>query len=139
MSYRLLALTVVVAACGRGSSGSPTFGIAFLAGPSLITQQLGNARAVLTDPRRGVPDFLPALVILQKTRAIGAVLAGRDGAGRISMQHRGSGFLQHGYGLLVFVDTSQRAMVVLVLYAEAPQGHSAICTIIGGSTALNLY
>jgi len=139
MSYRLLALTLVVAACGRGSGGSPTCGIAFLAGPSLITQQLGNARAVLTDPPRGVPDSLPALVILQKTRDIGAVLAGRNGEGRISMQYRGSGFPQHGYGLLVVDDTSQRAMGVLVLDAEDPQGHPAIGTIIGGSTALNLY
>src|SRR6266480_1979386 len=79
MNYRLLALTLAVAACGRGSGGSPTCGIAFLAGPSLITQQLGNARAVLTDPPRGVPDSLPALVILQKTRDIGAVLVGRYG------------------------------------------------------------
>ncbi len=77
MNYRLLALTLAVAACGRGSGGSPTCGIAFLAGPSLITQQLGNARAVLTDPPRGVPDSLPALVILQKTRDIGAVLVGQ--------------------------------------------------------------
>ena len=121
MNYRLLALTLAVAACGRGSGGSPTCGIAFLAGPSLITQQLGNARAVLTDPPRGVPDSLPALVILQKTRDIGAVLVGRDGEGRISMQYRGSGFPQHGYGLLVVDDTSQRTMGVLTLDTEEPQ------------------
>jgi len=138
MTYRLLALALMVA-CGRGSGGSPTCGIAFLAGPSLITQQLGNARAVLTDPPRGVPDSLPALVILQKSRDIGAVLVGRDGEGRISMQYRGSGFPQRGYGLLVVDDTSQRAMGVLTLDTEEPQGHPAIGTIIGGSVALNLY
>lgn len=139
MSYRLLVLTLVVAACGRGTGGSPTCGIAFLAGPSLITQQLSNARAVLTDPPRGVPDSLPTLVILQKTRDIGAVLVTRDGEGRISMMYRGSGFPPRGYGLLVVDDTSQRAMGVLVLDAEDPQGHPAIGTIIGGSLALNLY
>jgi|SRR5258705_231433 len=139
MNYRLLVLALAVAACGRGSSGSPTCGIAFLAGPSLITQQLTNARAVLTDPPRGVPDSLPALVLLQKTRDIGAVLVGRDSEGRISMQYRGAGFPTRGYGLLVVDDTSQRAMGVMVLDRGDPKEQPAIGSIIGGSVALNLY
>ena len=44
-------LLLVAAACNRGSSGSPTCGIALLAGPALITSQLANARAVLNDAR----------------------------------------------------------------------------------------
>src|SRR6266513_3272373 len=139
MNYRLLVLALAVAACGRGSDGSPTCGIAFLAGPSLITQQLTNARAVLTDPPRGVPDSLPALVLRQKTRDIGAVLVGRDAEGRVSMQYRGAGFPSRGFALLVVDDTSQRAMGVMVLDQEDPQGHPAIGSIIGGSVALNLY
>ena len=55
------------------------------------------------------------------------------------MQYRGSGFPQHGYGLLVVDDTSQRTMGVLTLDTEEPQGHPAIGTIIGGTVALNLY
>ncbi len=100
----LLLLLLPAAACTR-SGGSPTCGIAMLAGPGLITSQLSNARAVLTDPPRGVPDSLPA----------------------------------RGYGLLVVDDTSQRAMGVMVVDQEEPAGHPAIGTIIGGSTALNLY
>jgi hypothetical protein len=136
---RVLLLVLVAAGCGRGSGGSPTCGIAALAGPSLITSQLTNARAVLTDPPRGAPDSLPALVILLKSRDYGAVIVGRDAEGKISMQYRGQGFPARGYGLLVVDDTSQRAMGVLVLDQEDPQGHPAIGTIVGGSTALNLF
>src|SRR5438093_11174871 len=106
---RLLPLLLLVAAaCTRGNSGSPTCGIAALAGPSLITSQLSNARAVLTDPPRGLPDSLPALVIQLKSRDNGAVIAGRDAEGKISMQYRGQGFPPRGYGVLVVDATSQR-------------------------------
>ena len=140
MNRRLLILALVATACGRGggSAGSPTCGIAALAGPALITSQLGNARAVLTDPPRGVPDSLPALVILQKSRDNGAVIVTRDAAGKVSMLYRGSGFPSRGYGLLVVDDTSQRAMGVLVVDQEEP-AHPAIGSIVGGGAALNLY
>jgi hypothetical protein len=131
-------LLLVAAACNRGTSGSPTCGIALLAGPSLITSQLTNARAVLTDPPRGIPDSLPALVIQQKNDR-GAVIVGRDAEGKISMQFRGPAFPSRGYGLLVVDDTSQRAMGVLILDQEEPADHPAIGTIIGGGTTLNLY
>jgi hypothetical protein len=55
------------------------------------------------------------------------------------MQYRGQGFPARGYGLLVVDDTSQRAMGVLILDQEEPQRPPAIGTVIGGSTALNLY
>lgn len=135
---RAALLLLMAAACSRGTSGSPTCGIALLAGPSMITNQLANARAVVTDPPRGLPDSLPTLVIQQKNDR-GAVIVGRDAAGKISMQFRGPAFPARGYGLLVVDDTSQRAMGVLVLDQEEPAGHPAIGTVIGGSTALNLY
>ena len=134
----IVVLLASVNACNRGTSGSPTCGIALLAGPSLITSQLTNARAVLTDPPRGLSDSLPVLVIQQKNER-GAVIVGRDAEGRVSMQFRGPTFPQRGYGLLVVDDTSQRAMGVLVLDQEEPAGHPAIGTVIGGSTALNLF
>jgi len=130
-------LLLLATACGRGG-GSPTCGIALLAGPGLVTSQLTNARAVLTDPPRGIPDSLPALVIL-KSNERGAVIVGRDAEGKISMQFRGPAFPTRGYGLLVVDDTSQRAMGVLVLDQEEPLRHPAIGTVIGGSTSLNLY
>jgi hypothetical protein len=139
MTRAALSLLLLLAtACGRGSGGSPTCGIALLAGPGLVTSQLSNARAVLTDPPRGIPDSLPALVI-QKSNDRGAVIVGRDAEGKISMQFRGPAFPTQGYGLLVVDDTSQRAMGVLILDQEEPDRHPAIGTVIGGSTALNLY
>jgi hypothetical protein len=133
-----LICAAAMSACNRGTSGSPTCGIALLAGPSLITSQLANARAVLTDPPRGLSDSLPALVIQQKNER-GAVIVGRDAEGRVSMQFRGPSFPQRGYGLLVVDDTSQRAMGVLILDQEDPSGHPAIGAVIGSSTSLNLY
>ena len=131
-------LLLLATGCGRGTGGSPTCGIALLAGPGLITSQLSNARDVLTDPPRGIPDSLPALVI-QKSNDRGAVIVGRDAEGKVSMQFRGPAFPAQGYGLLVVDDTSQRAMGVLILDQEEPKRHPAIGTVIGGSTALNLY
>lgn len=139
MRPRLLLLVLAMTACGGGSAGSPTCGIAAIAGPSLITNQLSNARAVITDPPRGVPESLPGLVIQLKSRDTGAVIVGRDAAGKVSMQYRGQGFPPNGYGLLVVDDTSQRAMGVLILDQEEPTRHPAIGTVIGGSTVLNLY
>ena len=138
MKRMVLPILILAAACNRGTGGSPTCGIALLAGPSMITSQLANARAVLTDPPRGLPDSLPVLVIQQKNDR-GAVIVGRDASGKISMQFRGPAFPQQGYGLLVVDDTSQRAMGVLVLNQEDPKDHPSIGTVIGGSTALNLY
>lgn len=139
MHRPLLLVALVAGACGRSSSGSPTCGIAAIAGPSLITSQLANARAVLTDPPRGLPESLPALVIQLKSRDTGALIVGRDAQGRVSIQYRGQGFPPRGYGLLVVDDTSQRAMGVLILDQEEPERHPVIGTVIGGSTALNLY
>ena len=132
-------LLLLAAACSRGTGGSPTCGIAMLAGPGLIASQLTNARAVLTDPPRGIPDSLPALVIQQQKNDRGAVIVGRDAEGRVSMQFRGPAFPGRGYGLLVVDDTSQRAMGVMILDQEEPTRHPAIGTVIGGSTVLNLY
>lgn len=135
----VLAAVLIGGACGGGSRGSPTCGIAAIAGPALITSQLANARAVVTDPPRGVPDSLPTLIIQPKSRDTGVVIVSRDAAGRVTMLYRGAGFPPRGYGLLVVDDTSQRAMGVLILDQEEPARHPAIGTVIGGSTALNLY
>jgi hypothetical protein len=141
MNRPILALLLLLAACGSGGGGSPTCGLALLAGPSLIISQLENPRAALTDPPRGIPDSLPARVIEQKAGSggTGALIVTRDREGKLSMLYRGPSFPARGYGLLVVDDTSQRAMGVLLLDQKEPAGHPAIGTIIGGSTVLNLY
>jgi hypothetical protein len=135
----VVTITVTIAGCSGGGRGSPTCGIAALAGPALITSQLSNARAVVTDPPRGLPDSLPTLTILPRSRDPGVVIVSRDAAGRVSMLHRGVGFPSRGYGLLVVDDTSQRAMGVLILDQEEPLRHPSIGTVLGGTTTLNLY
>src|SRR2546427_7124540 len=101
-SFSSLFLGRAAAAGGGGSGGSPPCALAMPAGPSLITSQLANARAVLTDPPRGIPDSLPARVIEQKAGSggDGAGIVGRDAAGKISMQVRGPRFPARWYGLL---------------------------------------
>jgi hypothetical protein len=128
-------LAMALAACSRGG-GSPTCGIAVIAGPGLIREQLSNARAVITDAPRGLPDSLPAMVIQQRP---GAIIVGLDAEQRISMQYRGPGFPPQGFALLVVDDTSQRAMGVLIFEQAEPQQYPRIGTIIGGSTVLNLF
>jgi hypothetical protein len=136
MNLRLLALTVVVAACGGDASRSPACGLALIAGPTLIREQLLNARAVITDPPRGLPDSLPAMVI-QQQRA--SVRVGYDGDRRIVMGYEGPGFPTRGYGLLVVDDTSHRAVGVLIYESEEPKVLPHLGTITGGASALNLY
>lgn len=133
----LIPLMLLAAACGRGgSSGSPTCGIAAIASPGLIREQLMNARAVITDPPRGLPDSLPAIVI---SKSPGAVIVGRDAEQKISMQYRGPGFPPQGFGLLVVDDSTQRAVGVLIFEQPEPAQHPKIGTIVGGSSVLNLY
>jgi hypothetical protein len=138
MNLRLLVLTVFVAACGGDASRSPACGLALIAAPSLIRQQLLNARAVITDPPRGLPDSLPAMVIQQKQ---GSVRVGYDPEGKaIVMEYAGDGFpTRGGYGLLVVDDTSHRAVGVLIYESEEPKDHPHLGTMTGGATTLNLY
>jgi hypothetical protein len=134
---RGLAVALVLAGCARDASRSPTCGIALIAGPSLIQQQLNNPRAVIPDPPRGLPESLPAMVVQQRAAH---VTVGYDADGRIVMGYRGEGFpTQGGYGLLVVDDTSQRAMGVLMLESEEPTHYPRLGTITGSGAAINLY
>jgi hypothetical protein len=137
MKLRLVTLTIAVAACGGDAGRSPACGLAIIAAPTLIQQQLLNARAVITDAPRGLPDSLPAMVIQQKQAS---VRVGYDAEQRIVMGYEGPGFpTRGGYGLLVVDDTSHRAVGVLVFESEEPRQHPRLGTIAGGGAALNLY
>lgn len=142
MRTRMLAVAILAvggwsSGCVRDASRSPACGLALIAGPSLIQQQLTNPRAVITDPPRGLPESLPAMVVQQRPAE---VAVGYDAEGRIVMGYRGEGFpASGGYGLLVVDDTSRRAMGVLVLESEEPVQHPRLGTIVGGATTLALY
>ena len=138
MHSRLLALTVVIAACSSDASRSPACGLAVIAGPALIEQQFHNARAVITDAPRGLPDSLPAMVIQQQKAT---VHVGYDPEGKtIVMEYAGPGFpSRSGYGLLVVDDTSHRAVGVLIYEGVEPKDYTHLGTITGGAATLNLY
>jgi hypothetical protein len=137
MIPRCLALAVVVAACAGDASRSPACGLALIAGPTLIQQQLLNARAVITDAPRGLPEILPAMVIQQQQAT---VRTGYSADGKIVMEYAGPGFpTRGGYGLLVVDDTSQRARGVLIYESEEPKQHPHLGTITGGAATLSLY
>ena len=138
MNLRPLVLTLVIASCTGDASRSPACGLAFIAAPTLIQQQLLNARAVITDAPRGLPDSLPAMVIQQRqARArVGYDLQGKS----IVMEYVGDSFpTRGGYGLLVVDDTSHRAVGVLIFESEEPKQHPHLGTITGGAATLNLY
>jgi len=138
MNLRVLALTILVAACGGDASRSPACGLAVIAGPALIEQQFHNARAVITDAPRGLPDSLPAMVI-QQNKAF--VRVGYDAQGKsIVMEYAGEGFpARSGYALLVVDDTSHRSIGVLVYEGVEPKDYPRLGTITGGAATLNLY
>jgi hypothetical protein len=104
--------------------------LALVAGPTLVQQQLLNARAVIVEAPRGLPARLPARIAGRSDT--GAVLIGYDG-GRLLMGYVGPHFpALPGYALLVVDDTSQRAMGVLIYDREGPQQHPQLGTVHGG-------
>ncbi|HTR20087.1 MAG TPA: hypothetical protein VMH88_04465 [Gemmatimonadales bacterium] len=115
-------LTIVVVGCGGPRNRSPVCGLAMLAGPTIVQQQLNNARAILTDVPRGLPATLPARVAGQADT--GRIAIGYD-QGNIVMAYQGAGFPARvgrdaGYGLLVVDDSTQRAMGLLVYESTQP-------------------
>jgi hypothetical protein len=72
----ILALATL-AACGGPRSGSPVCGFALIAGPTLILQHLGDARALLLDAPRGLPDRLPLRIVGHSDQA--TMLVGYQG------------------------------------------------------------
>jgi hypothetical protein len=131
----LLALASV--GCAEDRSRSPTCGIAQLAGPTLIQQQLANMPYVLTDAPRGLPDSLPARVAVQPQQ--GEVLVAYSGT-QLVMGYQGSGFpaAPGGYGVLVVDDSSARAQGVLIYESEAPHGYPTVGTITGADRSIPL-
>ena len=62
LSVVLVWAAVTLGGCRADGAHSPTCGLAQLAGPALIQQQLVNVPFVLTEAPRGLPGTLPARV-----------------------------------------------------------------------------
>jgi len=112
-------LAAALAACSGEGSRSPTCGLALVAGPALIQQQLVNVPYVLTEAPRGLPGSLPARVIGVPQQGEVRVTYTANG---LVMEYQGLSFPPAGigYGLLVVDDSTQRAQGVLIYESQRP-------------------
>jgi len=133
---------LLLTACGGGTR-SPICGIALVTAPTLIHEQLKNARAIITDVPRGLPESLPARFAgYVGDSGIGVVKVsyaeGRRNA--LALGYEGRIFPAHhdGFALLVVDDTSNRAEGVMLYDVEGPD--STVFPVLGhiSSTALSL-
>ena len=128
-----------LARCTGDRSRAPTCGLAQLAGPALIQQQLTNLPYVLTDPPpRGLPASLPARVVGHPEQGEMLVAYTRN---QLVMGYQGTGFPvgPGGYGLLVVDDSTRRAEGVLVYQSEVPRNYPELGTVTGDSRSIPLF
>lgn len=125
-------------ACGGQRTRAATCGLAQIAGPSLISQQLYNARALITDAPRGLPPDLPARVVGQREGSV----AVRYSADQLALSYQGAGFPATpavGFALLVVDDTSSRVQGVVIYDADGPRDYPAIGYVTSGERSVPLY
>lgn len=135
----LLVLLAAVAACGGGERNrAAACGIAQLAGPAIVQQQLDNARQILTAAPVGLPAELPARVVGQREARVRVSYVDE----RLAASYTGDGFPldpQVGFGLLVVDDTSQRVVGILIYDAVAPKGRPELGYVTGGERSVPLF
>ena len=133
-----LAAVALVACSGEGSR-SPTCGLAQVAGPALIQQQLVNVPFVLTEAPRGLPASLPARVIgIQQQGEVRVTYTAHG----LVMEYQGPSFppVGVGYGLLVVDDSTQRAQGVLIYESQRPpKTYPELGEVSGGDHSVPLY
>jgi len=131
-------LLATLAGCAGDRSRSPTCGIAQLAGPTLIQQQLANPTYVVQDAPRGLPGSLPARVAVQPQQ--GEVLVAYNQK-QLVMGYQGTGFpaAPGGYGVLVVDDSTARAQGVLIYESEGPRGYPTLGSVTGADRSIPLY
>ena len=131
------------AGCAGDRTRSPMCGIAQLAGPALIQQQLVNLSYVLTEAPRGLPASLPARVVFVGEGLKpppGEVLIAYAGQ-QLVMGYQGAGFpaAPGGYGLLVVDDSTRRAQGVLVYESQVPRNYPELGTVTGADRNIPLF
>lgn len=137
-------LALFVLSCGGDRSRSPTCGLAVLAGPSLIQQQLTILPYVLTAAPRGLPGSLPARIAGRAEQGEATVTYAGQG---LALAYQGPNFPSAPtdstvYALLVVDDSSQRAVGVLIYEGQRPPPtYPELGTVRGpgGGKALPLY
>jgi hypothetical protein len=147
VSRRLATVAALWATAGVRCAGdrarSPTCGIAQLAGPALIQQQLANLSYVLTEAPRGLPASLPARVVFVGEGLKpppGEVLIAYAGQ-QLVMGYQGTGFpaAPGGYGLLVVDDSTRRAQGVLLYESQVPRNYPELGTVTGADRNIPLF
>ena len=140
---------VVTAACRVDRQRSPVCGMALLVGPSLIQQQLNDARAILTDVPRGLPGggTLPARIAGEADTARVHVAYDRD---RLVLQFEGSRFPAVSvdstgrdstvFGLLLVDDSTEVVQGVLVYdRPRPPVEYPRLGILVGGDRFVPVY
>lgn len=120
------AFVLLLAACGgeRGAR-SPICGFALLTAPTLIHEQLKNARAIITEVPRGLPESLPARLAGQiGDSGVGKMTIGiaERRAGALLLGWEGPLFPTHrdAFALLVVDDTTNRVEGVMLYDVPGP-------------------
>jgi hypothetical protein len=131
------------AGCAGDRARSPTCGIAQLAGPALIQQQLFNLSYVLTEAPRGLPASLPARVVYvgEGPKPAQSEVSIAYANNRLVMGYQGTGFpaAPGGYGLLVVDDSTRRAQGVLMYESQVPRNYPELGTVTSADRSIPLF
>jgi hypothetical protein len=146
-AWLVTAAALAFTACSVDRSRSPVCGMALLVGPNLILQQLGNARAMLTDAPRGLPDRLPVRVTGRADTAQARVTGDRDHlvleldrALIPAVSVDSSGRDSTVYGLLLVDDSTAVVHGVLIYEQPRPPGdYPRLGTLTDPQRAVPLY
>ena len=137
-SANILLLTITLAACGGERTRSAACGIAQLAGPAIVQQQLDDSRQWVTAVPRGLPADLPARVVGQ-AQGRATLTPGEE---QLAVRYTGEGFPAEprvGFGLLVVDDTSQRIVGILIYDAVAPRERAELGYVTSGERSIPLF
>ena len=114
-------------------------GLGYVVGPTVIQEQLQDARMVLTEAPRGLPSSLPTRVAGKNP---GTALVGYDAAKNLVLGYQGADFPipgSGGFGLLVVDDTSSRVEGVMIYESPAPRGYPKLGTLVSAGSDIPLY
>jgi hypothetical protein len=140
-------LPVLLVTCSVDRSRSPVCGMALLVGPSLIQQQLNNARALLTDAPRGMPASLPARVAGEADTGRALVATDHD---RLVLSFVGNGFppvqtdsarSDSSVYALLLVDDSTDVVKGVLVYAgrRPPKEYPRLGAMVGNDQTVPLF
>lgn len=136
LTRRLLPLLLAVVACEKPAArGSAACGLAALAGPTALLTQFSVPRQTLSQSPARLPERLVARVVAGP--ALPAIVGRSDSTLVIGVEGAVPAAVKPGYGVLV-LDTSERALGVMVYEGTAVEGAPPIGTVTIGSATLPL-